>query len=93
MLRAMACYFAAPASPVAAADERVAIDALTAQHASASAMPVAFVRHVIRLRRESNFNPHLVDHGNYGLMQIRLGRAARSATGHGGRACSILRST
>jgi hypothetical protein len=40
MLRAMACYFPAPVFPVAAADEPAAIDALMAQHASASGMPV-----------------------------------------------------
>ena len=47
-----------------------------------------FVRHVIRLRRESNFNPRLVDHGNYGLMQIRLGTAR--SLGYRGTAAGLL---
>jgi soluble lytic murein transglycosylase-like protein len=76
MVRAMACCvfaLAALAGPAAAADERAALDALIAQHAGASGLPVALVRHVIRL--ESNFNPRAVYRGNYGLMQIRLGTA------------------
>jgi soluble lytic murein transglycosylase-like protein len=44
------------------------------------------VRHVIR--RESNFNPRAVDHGNYGLMQIRLGTAR--ALGYRGTAAELL---
>jgi hypothetical protein len=43
------------------------------------------VRHVIRLRRESNFNPRFVDHGYYGLMQIRLGTARSLGYRDGGR--------
>jgi soluble lytic murein transglycosylase-like protein len=76
MVRAIACWvfaLAALALPAAAADERAALDPLIVQHAGANGMPVAFVRQVIR--RESNFNPRAVDHGNYGLMQIRLGTA------------------
>ena len=76
MLRAIAfCLmaFAVPAQAETAADERTALDALIERHANANGVPVAFVRHVIR--RESNFNPRVVDHGNYGLMQIRLGTA------------------
>ena len=83
MLRAIAfCLmaFAVPAQAETAADERAALDALIERHANANGMPVAFVRHVIR--RESNFNPRVVDHGNYGLMQIRLGTA--HALGYGG---------
>ncbi len=76
MFRAIAfCLMAlaAPAQSATAADERAALDALIEQQASANGMPVAFVRQIIR--RESNFNPRAVDHGNYGLMQIRLGTA------------------
>ena len=62
------------------------MDALIVQHAGANGMPVAFVRQVIR--RESNFNPRAVDHGNYGLMQIRLGTAR--ALGYRGTAAGLL---
>jgi soluble lytic murein transglycosylase-like protein len=89
MVRAIArCLFAlaALARPAAAADERAALDALIAQHAGANGMPVAFVRLVIR--PESDFNPLAVDHGNYGLMQIRLGTAR--ALGYRGTAAGLL---
>ena len=89
MVRAIACCvfaLAALALPAAAADERAALDALIVQHAGANGMPVAFVRQVIR--RESNFNPRAVDHGNYGLMQIRLGTAR--ALGYRGTAAGLL---
>jgi soluble lytic murein transglycosylase-like protein len=36
-------------------------------------VPVALVHRVIL--RESGYNAHLIDRGNYGLMQIRLGTA------------------
>jgi soluble lytic murein transglycosylase-like protein len=89
MVRAIACCvfaLAALALPAAAADERAALDPLIVQHAGANGMPVAFVRQVIR--RESNFNPRAVDHGNYGLMQIRLGTAR--ALGYRGTAAGLL---
>jgi soluble lytic murein transglycosylase-like protein len=89
MVRAIACWvfaLAALALPAAAADERAALDPLIVQHAGANGMPVAFVRQVIR--RESNFNPRAVDHGNYGLMQIRLGTAR--ALGYRGTAAGLL---
>jgi soluble lytic murein transglycosylase-like protein len=76
MIRAIACCviaLAALARPALAADERVALEALIAQHANANGLPVTLVRLVIR--RESNFNPRAVYRGNYGLMQIRLGTA------------------
>jgi soluble lytic murein transglycosylase-like protein len=71
---------------VMTAEERAALDVLIERHATANAMPVAFVRHVIR--RESNFNPRAVDRGNYGLMQIRLGTA--HALGYRGDAVGLL---
>jgi len=89
MFRAIAfCLmaFTAPVQSATAADERAALDALIAQQASANGMPVAFVRQIIR--RESNFNPRAVDHGNYGLMQIRLGTAR--ALGYRGTAEGLL---
>jgi soluble lytic murein transglycosylase-like protein len=89
MVRAIACWvfaLAALALPAAAADERAALDPLIVQHAGANGMPVAFVRQVIR--RESNFNPRAVDHGNYGLMQIQLGTAR--ALGYRGTAAGLL---
>jgi soluble lytic murein transglycosylase-like protein len=89
MVRPIACWvfaLAALALPAAAADERAALDPLIVQHAGANGMPVAFVRQVIR--RESNFNPRAVDHGNYGLMQIRLGTAR--ALGYRGTAAGLL---
>jgi soluble lytic murein transglycosylase-like protein len=89
MVRAIACCvfaLAALALSAAAADERAAVDALIVQHAGANGIPVAFARQVIR--RESNFNPRAVDHGNYGLMQIRLGTAR--ALGYRGTAAGLL---
>ncbi len=89
MFRAIAfCLmaFAVPAQWATAADERAALDVLIAQQANANGMPVAFVRQIIR--RESNFNPRAVDHGNYGLMQIRLGTAR--ALGYRGTAEGLL---
>ena len=77
---------AVPVRSAMTAEERAAIDALIERHAKANSMPVAFVRHVIR--RESNFNPRAVDHGNYGLMQIRLGTA--HALGYRGNAAGLL---
>jgi soluble lytic murein transglycosylase-like protein len=76
MLRAIVvCLFAlaALARPAVGADERVALEGLIAQHASANGVPVALVRRVIL--RESGYNPRAVYRGNYGLMQIRLGTA------------------
>jgi soluble lytic murein transglycosylase-like protein len=78
---------AAAFAPAALASEtRAELDALIAQHASANGMRVEFVRHVIR--RESNFNPRAIDHGNYGLMQIRLGTAR--TLGYSGTAEGLL---
>ena len=89
MLRAIAlCLmaFTVPARSATVAEERAALEALIERHANANGMPVALVRHVIR--RESNFNPRAVDHGNYGLMQIRLGTAR--ALGYHGTAAELL---
>jgi len=89
MLRAIAlCLmaFTVPARSATVAEERAALEALIERHANANGMPVAFVRHVIR--RESNFNPRAVDHGNYGLLQIRLGTAR--ALGYHGAAAELL---
>lgn len=88
MLRAVACCVLAAVALArpAAADDRAALDALIAQHASANGLPEALVRQVIR--RESNFNPRAVYRGNYGLMQIRLGTAR--ALGYRGTAEGLL---
>jgi soluble lytic murein transglycosylase-like protein len=94
MLRVIGCCvlaFAALARPAVAADDRaalekLALDALIEQHASANGLPIALVRQVIR--RESNFNPRAVYQGNYGLMQIRLGTAR--ALGYRGTAEGLL---
>jgi soluble lytic murein transglycosylase-like protein len=48
-------------------------DALVAAHAKANNLPEALVHRVIV--RESGYRPHLVSHGNIGLMQIKLGTA------------------
>jgi soluble lytic murein transglycosylase-like protein len=68
-------------------EERAAIEVLIVRHAKAHSLPEALVRLVIR--RESNFNPRAVYRGNYGLMQIRLGTARRSAIAVMPTACSI----
>ncbi len=80
-----ACVVAALARSAAAGDRdhrhhtdeasapRAALAALVAQHASANGVPVALVHRVIQ--RESGYNARLIDRGNYGLMQIRLGTA------------------
>ena len=48
-------------------------DALVAAHARANNVPEALVHRMIV--RESGYRPHLVSHGNIGLMQIKLGTA------------------
>jgi soluble lytic murein transglycosylase-like protein len=48
-------------------------DALVATHAKANNLPEALVHRVIV--RESGYRPHLVSHGNIGLMQIKFGTA------------------
>ena len=48
-------------------------DALVATHAKANNLPETLVHRVIV--RESGYRPHLVSHGNIGLMQIKLGTA------------------
>ena len=81
---AVAAYvIAALAQPALAVDRhhqtdaalapRAALAALIAQHAGANGLPVALVHRVIQ--RESGYNARLIDRGNYGLMQIRLGTA------------------
>ena len=93
MLRVLVCclfavLFAvlalALAPPARAAD--AGLDALIAQHASANGVPVALVRRVIM--RESGYDPRVVYHGNYGLMQIRPGTAR--ALGYRGPADGLL---
>lgn len=64
---AMACI-----SPAMASD-RVAIDALIAQHAKAHGIPETLVHRVVQ--RESGYNPRAVNRGNFGLMQIRYATA------------------
>jgi soluble lytic murein transglycosylase-like protein len=86
-LRALVCCLLAAmalAQPARAADAR--FDALIAQQASANGVPVALVRRIIQ--RESGFNPRLIDHDNYGLMQIRLGTAR--ALGYRGAPAGLL---
>jgi Transglycosylase SLT domain len=49
------------------------MDALIAKHAAAHQVPESLVRRVIQI--ESRGNPRVINSGNYGLMQIRLGTA------------------
>jgi len=72
------------AEPARAAD--AVLEALIAKHEGTNDVPVALVRRIIR--RESGFNPRLIDHGNYGLMQIRLGTAR--ALGYRGPPAGLL---
>ena len=60
--------------------------ALIAKHAAAHKLPESLVRRVIK--RESGGNPRVMYHGNYGLMQIRLGTAR--AMGYRGTAAGLL---
>jgi soluble lytic murein transglycosylase-like protein len=93
MLRALVCCLLAGlvavlamvlVQPARAAD--AGLDALIAQHANANGVPVALVRRVIQ--RESGNDPRMVYHGNYGLMQIRLGTAR--ALGYRGAPAGLL---
>lgn len=84
---------AALASPVAAQHRHaVALDAngnlvaLIAKYAAANKVPPSLIRRVIQ--RESGGNPRVIYHGNYGLMQIRLGTAR--AMGYRGSAAGLL---
>jgi hypothetical protein len=82
-IRIIAIPLIAFASSAAAQD---AYDALIAKHAAANGVPESLVRRVIKI--ESRGNPRLVSHGNYGLMQIRLGTAR--AMGYSGTAEGLL---
>src|SRR5580692_12408485 len=62
------------------------LDGMAAAQASANGVPVSLVERVIK--RESGGNPRAVSHGNYGLMQIRLGTAR--AMGFSGSAAELL---
>lgn len=62
------------------------LDNLIAHHAAANNLPEALLRRVIK--RESRGNPRVISHGNYGLMQIRLGTAR--AMGYTGSAAGLL---
>jgi soluble lytic murein transglycosylase-like protein len=82
-LGAVVFAFAASAAPVQAGGN---LDPLIAKHAAAHKLPESLVRRVIK--RESGGNPRLIDHGNYGLMQIRLGTAR--AMGYSGSPAGLL---
>ena len=84
---------AASASAASAKNQRVArldangnLDALVARHAAANNLPEDLVRRVIK--RESGGNPRVIDKGNYGLMQIKLGTAR--SMGYRGTAAGLL---
>ena len=57
-----------------------------ARHAGSHGLPVPLARAVVRL--ESNFRPGVVNRGNFGLMQIRLGTAR--SVGYGGGGAGLL---
>ncbi len=61
-------------------------DHLVAKHAAAHGVPAELIRRVIQI--ETRGNPSLVNKGNYGLMQIRLGTAR--AMGYSGDAGGLL---
>jgi soluble lytic murein transglycosylase-like protein len=75
--------FVALTAPVYAGDN---LDPLIAKYAAAHKLPEPLLRRVIKL--ESGGNPRLVDKGNYGLMQIRLGTAR--SLGYSGSAEGLL---
>jgi len=62
------------------------LDPLIAKHAAANGVPESLVYRVIRI--ESRGNPRVVNKGNYGLMQIRLGTAR--GVGYRGTAQGLL---
>jgi soluble lytic murein transglycosylase-like protein len=85
--------FAALAAPAlarhrhaAALDANGNLDVLIAKYAATYSVPAGLIRRVIR--RESGGNPRVVYHGNYGLMQIRLGTAR--AMGYRGSTAGLL---
>jgi soluble lytic murein transglycosylase-like protein len=82
-LGALAFALIACAAPVYAGSN---LDPLIAKHAAAHKLPESLVRRVIK--RESGGNPRVIYHGNYGLMQIRLGTAR--AMGYRGTADGLL---
>src|SRR3972149_11092381 len=59
---------------------------LVAKHAAANGVSESLVRRIIRI--ESRGNPRVVNKGNYGLMQIRLGTAR--GVGYRGTAQGLL---
>jgi soluble lytic murein transglycosylase-like protein len=68
------------------ASQGSAYQGLAAAHASTEGVPQSLIDRVIK--RESGGNPRAVSHGNYGLMQIRLGTAR--AMGYSGSAAGLL---
>ncbi len=82
-LGTMLLALAAAGVPAYAGDN---LDPLITKYAAAHNVPESLVRRVIK--RESGGNPRLVDRGNYGLMQIRLGTAR--ALGYSGSAEGLL---
>jgi len=84
---------ASSASPISAKNHRNILldangnlDSLITSQAAANGVPEELVRRVIH--RESGGNPRVVNGGNYGLMQIKLGTAR--AMGYTGDAAGLL---
>lgn len=83
---ALAVALVAFASDAKAQSAQRSFDDLVAKHATAHGLPEQLVRRVITI--ESRGNPKLINSGNYGLMQIRLGTAR--AMGYQGEADGLL---
>jgi len=82
----LAVALVAFASDAKALSAQRSFDDLVAKHATAHGLPEQLVRRVITI--ESRGNPKLINSGNYGLMQIRLGTAR--AMGYQGEADGLL---
>src|SRR5262245_29681877 len=83
---ALAVALVAFASDAKAQSALRTFDDLVAKHATAHGVPEQLVRRVITI--ESRGNPKLINAGNYGLMQIRLGTAR--AMGYEGQPDGLL---
>jgi soluble lytic murein transglycosylase-like protein len=86
-LATLASCLGAFALPADAQSSRDALEGSIASHAAAEGVPTSLVHRVIR--RESNYNPHLVGRGGAtGLMQIKL--ATARGMGYTGSAAGLL---
>lgn len=83
---ALTCFSALTCAPALAGGPPPDYAPMVARYARQHGVPERLVHRVIM--RESRYNPRVIAHGNYGLMQIRLGTAR--GMGYSGAASGLL---